>query len=373
MWKIPDINAVTDFARQLACSYIAEVPVFSEAAYEHDCCHSNVDIHVSLYGGRKVSGYYFLEGFGTVQAIAHSVWDGPAGIQDITPYRDDRTYNVFAIGPIVRNNYYLQSFAKYMQEIEIMYYVYQLVDPRTNLPFYIGKGKGNRAKYHLYETARVENKYKDNKIRAIRSAGHEPRIDIVAENIPDESLAYDIEKELIIQWGRKGYEPGGILTNVCEDNRPPSHKGKTYEEIYGARAEEQRKKRADLQRAAGGWFKGYKHTLETKKILSEKTSGKNNPRWGVRVSGTPVADKISKANRGKKHHGRADVRVLYIEGIDTLVYSNDLKDFCKKHGYSLGTFYKQLYEGWSVSKRGKNKGLRIRQATLEEQEDFHFD
>jgi hypothetical protein len=33
------------------------------------------------------------------------------------------------------------------------YYVYQYIDPRNNLPFYIGKGKGKRYQTHLFETA----------------------------------------------------------------------------------------------------------------------------------------------------------------------------------------------------------------------------
>lgn len=33
-----------------------------------------------------------------------------------------------------------------------MYYVYQYVDPETNKPFYIGKGKDNRMFHHLNET-----------------------------------------------------------------------------------------------------------------------------------------------------------------------------------------------------------------------------
>jgi uncharacterized protein len=44
-----------------------------------------------------------------------------------------------------------------------MYYVYELIDPRVNLPFYVGKGKDKRVYFHLSEQSRAksENKKKN--------------------------------------------------------------------------------------------------------------------------------------------------------------------------------------------------------------------
>ena len=47
------------------------------------------------------------------------------------------------------------------------YYVYQLVDPRNNKPFYIGKGNGNRAYQHSKLKDGNKNPYKDRKIKSI--------------------------------------------------------------------------------------------------------------------------------------------------------------------------------------------------------------
>ena len=153
-----------------------------------------------------------------------------------------------------------------------MFYVYQLTDPRNNQPFYIGKGTGNRAKTHLLEIPDTRNVYKENKIAAIRREGLEPKIEYIAENISDEKIAYNIEAELIKKYGRKGYDTGGILTNICPDARPPNHKGRSYEQIYGPeRALIERKKRADIQLSRGG-YGPEKHTEETKQKIKNKAN-----------------------------------------------------------------------------------------------------
>ena len=84
-----------------------------------------------------------------------------------------------------------------------IYYVYEYTDPRNNLPFYIGKGKGNRAKQHLWNKSRSHNPYKENKIQSIRSDGYEPKIEYIAENILDENLAHELETKSILFYGRK--------------------------------------------------------------------------------------------------------------------------------------------------------------------------
>ena len=79
-----------------------------------------------------------------------------------------------------------------------MYYVYELIDPRFNLTFYVGKGRGNRVYFHLSEKSRAksDNPRKFNKIQKIREEGYEPEVKIV-EYFENENDAYIYEEFLI--------------------------------------------------------------------------------------------------------------------------------------------------------------------------------
>lgn len=94
------------------------------------------------------------------------------------------------------------------------FYVYQIIDPRTEQPFYIGKGKKNRAWSHLLKEDDV-NLLKQNKITSIRKNGSEPIVQIIKSDL-SEVDAFALEVTLISKYGRIGIEENGILTNRCK-------------------------------------------------------------------------------------------------------------------------------------------------------------
>ena len=93
------------------------------------------------------------------------------------------------------------------------YYVYLLMDPRTDLPFYVGKGIGNRVKHHYRDSCVVDNPHKTHKIKRLKALGYQPKWTIIFET-QSEQEALEEETRNIIKWGRKGIDKGGLLTNI---------------------------------------------------------------------------------------------------------------------------------------------------------------
>lgn len=157
--------------------------------------------------------------------------------------------------------------------MENNYYVYQYSDPRTNLPFYIGKGRGNRINKHLTETKEnTENYKKWAFIQGLRNNGLEPVVSFVKEQMTSEE-AYKLEDELILKYGRKNIDKNGILTNICINQRPPVNrgllKGRKLSEEHVKKSVATRKKNAKPNPLKG--------------VPNPKVAGKNNPMYGINV------------------------------------------------------------------------------------------
>lgn len=124
------------------------------------------------------------------------------------------------------------------------YYVYQLVDPRTNLPFYIGEGKEKRAWSHLSFNSGCVNPHKDRVIRKIQSQGLEVIVEFLFTNL-SKSESILLEEETIKTIGLNN------LTNITQNANPPI--------LYGA----------------DNGFYNKTHTEENKKKCGDANRGKN--------------------------------------------------------------------------------------------------
>lgn len=147
-----------------------------------------------------------------------------------------------------------------------MYYVYMLLDPRKdNIPFYVGKGIGDRWKDHLKESAdSTINERKFYTIQKIVKSGLTVGHTIV-NWFDDEEQAYAFEEQLITKYGRKGYDHNGILTNICLDSRPPRwQEGPKRDEII----QKIKATKAEMDLS---------HSQQTKDDIGNKLRGKKKP------------------------------------------------------------------------------------------------
>lgn len=106
------------------------------------------------------------------------------------------------------------------------FYVYHLIDPRTNKPFYVGKGKGTRAESHLQEARGNEknwsNKLKCRVINSIINRGLTPIVVRIATQLTEDE-AFRLEIDEIEKYGRI-CAGTGILTNI-KDGGPNGSRG----------------------------------------------------------------------------------------------------------------------------------------------------
>lgn len=98
------------------------------------------------------------------------------------------------------------------------FYVYVYIDPNTNVPFYVGKGKNGRYWDHINYARRnpepEQGKHFINKIRKMLASGIAPVVEKRYEAM-DELTAYTTERQLITEIGRKDLGTGPIL-NLTE-------------------------------------------------------------------------------------------------------------------------------------------------------------
>lgn len=74
------------------------------------------------------------------------------------------------------------------------YYVYLLTDPRSDRPFYVGKGKGRRLLDHLSDVSKSRKRAVLNELDRLRIP---PTFEILAHALADEETAFRIEAAVI--------------------------------------------------------------------------------------------------------------------------------------------------------------------------------
>lgn len=231
-----------------------------------------------------------------------------------------------------------------------MYYVYALIDVRTNLPFYIGKGLkiNNRHLDHFNESAEyTSNRHKVFKINYLKSIGYDIPVDILVDDIINENDAYAIETDFIKKYGRVNIDPNGILTNICLDNRPPNWKGKKQSLEHIAN-----RVNSYIETCKKNGRKP--HSEETKKKIARP--GALNPFYGKHHS-TENKQAHSSRMKGNKNNSKEYI-FTSPNGTEYIVVGEFYK-FCKDNNLVISTMEKSLQFN-KIPLHGKCKGWQIR-------------
>lgn len=184
---------------------------------------------------------------------------------------------------------------------EDVYYTYVLINPISNKPFYVGKGKGTRKRYmdHFSEAIKGKgsNKHKINTIRKIIRDGHDVIVDVVFGST-SEKECLEKEVDLIAQYGRRDISTG-ILTNLTNGGEGVS--GFVFTET-------QRKERSERQQGKNNHMYGKTRTSDERaKISATKrkmiAEGKTIP--------TKHTEKHKQKLREHNPGGEATARAIY--------------------------------------------------------------
>ncbi len=145
------------------------------------------------------------------------------------------------------------------------YYVYQLIDPKTNKIFYIGKGQKLRMYQHVKDVQRGRipnrtNVYLYYKIKEILDSGYKIKYKEVFETDIGQE-AYNREKQLITEIGLKN------LCNITEGGKGGSG---MFEKKHSEETKCKMSKAHDNVSGRKNPFYGKTHTNEIKKHLSNE-------------------------------------------------------------------------------------------------------
>lgn len=203
------------------------------------------------------------------------------------------------------------------------YYVYTYLDPRKPgrysyktmsflyEPIYIGKGKDKRYLAHLrflHKKGKGYNPYFKNKLQRIMSKYSKDikKYILILNNNLKEQEAFDVEKELIREIGRKDLKLGPLvnltdggdgISGVVVSTETREKMSKNHANVIGDKNPMFGKSRSHEK---NGMF-NKKHSRKTKEKMSENHAdfkGPNHPMFGKHLS-EETKQKIAKAHLGK--------------------------------------------------------------------------
>lgn len=189
------------------------------------------------------------------------------------------------------------------------YYIYELLDPITKIPFYVGKGQNNRMYEHfnlIKNNKKHYNEEMNNILYELKLKNLEPIYNKIEENLTSiEANKYEIE--WIKFYGLNnlcnltaGGEGGNTL--LSEEIRKKHSKGKGFKGKKHSEETKQRMRLAKLGKTYEDRF-GIKKAIEIKNKISISTSGDKNGMFNTHRVG------INAPHYGKIHTKQTKLRI----------------------------------------------------------------
>lgn len=258
------------------------------------------------------------------------------------------------------------------------YYVYEYRNPKTKVPFYVGKGRNNRYKQHLTRPSREMA----NELSRLRELGLEPEIEVVLYT-DVEAVALSVEEHLISFYGLRKY--GGTLINkmkksgsntrvdipqdvVCKLGTMPD---RALGELTGINWSTLRDCRNSL--GIRSFRERYKNTEKLSSVFKKDTNvytiydtngnSLTGTRYALLEKTSMSTSKLGLLLSGKAKHvkgwflNRPDPSVVTEYSIRTLyhdaegVFKGTYKEFSEKYGYRIQSC-RNLYTGKSKTLYG---------------------
>jgi len=188
----------------------------------------------------------------------------------------------------------------------LIYYVYAYINRKTGIPYYIGKGKGNRAYDKKNHITSVPNDHM--------------YIRILEKNLT-EIGAYAIERRLIRFYGRKNIDENGVLRNILEGGQGGKQPDSILK-IISKKAKVQQKKLVESGKhhflggeIARKVIEDGKHPMHNEKIkncvISKMTKTKNSEEWKNSIGKEATRKRLEKINFKGENNPRAIPVVIY--------------------------------------------------------------
>lgn len=214
----------------------------------------------------------------------------------------------------------------------------------------------------------TKNKRLTGHIQKLRTRGIEPVVVKIKENMPEED-AYILEEHLIREYGRIGFEDGGVLMNILLDGRPPNGTGENNS-FYG------RSHSPETKAAIGDKNRGRKRSKETREKMSASHKGKpkseeHRRRIGDAHRGRTIKEETKQKLR--EHNLKEEVReknrrskmqvwiVTRPDGVEEEV--EDLTLYCEENGllrskmYSVASGARKTHKGFKCRKKYPDEGV----------------